>query len=57
MKFQSIPADNLSINSVTGKPSGVYNASSYTSLNATNVVTEESVCLMDDPFKLNVKEL
>ena len=56
IKFQSISADNLSINSITAKPSGVYNASSYTSLNATNVVTEESVCLMDDPLKLNLQE-
>ena len=50
VKFQSRPADNLSVNSTTAKPSGEI---SYASNNV-NVVAKETFRLMDD---LNLQEL
>ena len=56
MKCQSRPADNLSDNNVTSKPSGAYNVTSDDLKNATDVFTKEGFCLMDDPLKLNLQE-
>ena len=56
MKCQSRPADNLSDNNETSKPSGAYDTTSYDAKNATDVLTKEGLCLMDDPLKLNLQE-
>ena len=56
MKCQSRPADNLFDNTVTSKPSGAYNVTSYDLKNVTDVFTKEGFCLMDNPLKLNLQE-